>query len=45
MAATFMTAEFITIHYYSRLEKILKLVCAMFWTATKKLLTIVYVSL
>ena len=37
MVATVMTAEFVTIHYYSisSLENILKLVCAVLWTDTK----------
>ena len=35
MATTVMTVEFATIHHYSSLRKILKLVCAVLWTDTK----------
>ena len=35
MAATVMTAEFGTIHYYFSLEEYSKLVCAVLWTDTK----------
>ena len=35
MAAIDMTVEFGTIHHYSNLEEILKLVCAVLWTDTK----------
>ena len=35
MAATVMTAEFGTIHYYSSLEEYSDAVCAVLWTDTK----------
>ena len=35
MAATVVTIEFGTIHYYSILEEILMLVCSFLWTDTK----------
>ena len=35
MAATVMIVEFGSIHHYSSLGKILKLVCAVLWTHTK----------